>query len=510
MMRLQYVLAMILAVTCAVGVNAQETTTGSIAGRVTDAQNLPIPGATVTVISPQGNRTFTTDTEGRFFAPFLTPGQYEVKVELSGFNPVDRPGIDVRSGQRVDLTLPLQVQTVTESVQVKAESPVIDTTSTTIGATLDADLLSRVPVGRRFSDALYLAPGVSSGGQVGQANPSIAGGSGLENAYVVDGVNITNGAYGALGSYSIVFGSLGNGLPFDFIQQAQVKTGGYQAEFGQASGGVVNVITKSGTNRLAGSVFGYFRPDGLESSYDQVQTTNGTVNITGTRQEDVGGEFGAPIVPNKLFVFAAVDPESTRTSYIAPNGFPLQSLGSVPQDRHITPYAAKATWQMNSQQRLDVSFFGDPAHGDVGPQRYTALLNPDTAAFSRLDKYGGNNQTAEVRRRDRKEMAGRGIVRARRERSRRSAVRGSMGRHRYDGDSASAIRRAWFLRGRKRQHELSVRREGDLRDDRPSDPLRSAGGAPGLREHVQPNRADLHAAEWRSDRHRRRDPHPAG
>jgi outer membrane receptor protein involved in Fe transport len=393
MMRLQYVLTMILAMTCAIGVSAQETTTGSIAGRVTDAQNLPIPGATVTVISPQGDRTFTTDSDGRFFAPFLTPGQYEVKVELSGFNSIDRLGIIVRLGQRVDLTLPLQVQSVTESVQVKAESPVIDTTSTTTGATLDAELLSRVPVGRRFSDALYLAPGVSSGGQAGTANPSIAGGSGLENAYVVDGVNITNGAYGALGSYSIFFKSLGNGIPFDFIQEAQVKTGGYQAEFGQASGGVVNVITKSGTNRFAGSVFAYYRPDGLESSYDQVQTTNGTVNITGTRQDDFGGEFGGPIVPNKLFVFGAIDPEQSRVNYIAPDGFPLQSLGSVPQDRHITPYAAKATWQMNAQQRLDVSFFGDPAHGDLGPQRYTAMLNPDTSAFSTLDQYGGNNQT---------------------------------------------------------------------------------------------------------------------
>ena len=74
---------------------------------------------------------------------------------------------------------------------------------------------------------------------------------------MVDGVNITNGGYGALGSHSIVFGSPGNGLPFDFIKEAQVMTGGYQAEYGQASGGVVNVITKSGTNQLRGSLFGY-------------------------------------------------------------------------------------------------------------------------------------------------------------------------------------------------------------------------------------------------------------
>jgi hypothetical protein len=387
-----YALPLLLVLTAA-AVTAQETTTGSIAGRITDAQGLAVPGATVTIVSPQGNHTLTTDSDGRFLAPFLTPGQYEVKVELAGFGPVDRQNIQVRVGQRVDLALPMQVAGLSEAVEVKGAPPVIDTSSTTVGATLDSELLSRVPVGRRFSDALYLAPGVSSGGQVGQANPSIAGGSGLENSYVVDGVNITNGGYGALGSYSIVFGSLGNGLPFDFIKEAQVKTGGYQAEFGQASGGVVNVITKSGTNQLQGSLFGYYRPEGLESSYKQVQTTNGTVNVTGTREGDFGAEVGGPIVQSKAFFFAAIDPQTNRTFYVAPDGFPLQGLGSVPQDRRITPYAAKATWQATPTQRIDASFFGDPAHGDNGPQRYTALLNPDTAAFSSLDKYGGNNQS---------------------------------------------------------------------------------------------------------------------
>ena len=321
---------MILAVTCAVRVSAQESTTGSIAGRVIDAQNLPIPGATVTIISPQGDRTFITDSAGRFFAPFLTPGQYEVKVELSGFNSADRPGIAVSVGQRVDLTLALQVQSVTESVQVKAETPLIDTTSTTTGATLDSDLLSRVPVGRRFSDALYLAPGVSSrrtGLEPRTRRSPEAAASRTPTSSTASTSPMAPTARSE--SYSIIFGSLGNGIPFDFIQQAQVKTGGYQAEFGQASGGVVNVITKSGTNRFAGSVFAYYRPEGLESSYDQVQTTNGTVNITGTRQDDFGGVFGGPVVPNKLFVFGAIDPEQSRVDYVAPNGFPLQSLGSV-------------------------------------------------------------------------------------------------------------------------------------------------------------------------------------
>ena len=228
------VLAAVCALLTAALAGAQETTTGSIAGRVVDAQGLAVPGATVTVTTPQGPRTFTTDSDGAFFAPFLTPGMYEVKVELQGFRTLDRQNIEVRLGQRVELSLPLQVGSLTESVTVSGAAPVVDRSSTTTGAVLNSDLLQRIPVGRRFSDTLYIAPGVSSGGQVGEANPSMSGGSGLENLYVVDGVNITNAGYGALGSYSIVFGSLGNGVPFDFIKETQVKTGGYEAEFGRS------------------------------------------------------------------------------------------------------------------------------------------------------------------------------------------------------------------------------------------------------------------------------------
>jgi outer membrane receptor protein involved in Fe transport/uncharacterized membrane protein YbhN (UPF0104 family) len=371
---------------------AQETTTGSIAGRVVDQQNLAVPGATVTVISPQGPRTFVTDSDGQFFAPYLPPGTYDVRVELASFKPVDRKQIEVRLGQRVELTIPLELGAVTEAVVVEGRTPLIDTSKTVIGANLDSDLLNTIPVGRRFSDALYIAPGVSSSGQAGNANPAIAGGSGLDNHYVVDDLNVTNTAYGALGSYSIIFGSLGNGVPFDFVEEAQVKTGGYGAEFGEATGGVVNVVTKSGTNQLRGSLFGYTRPDQLESSYKQVETVNGTVNPTGTRSSDVGFQVGGRLIPNKLFFFGALDPQWERTTFVAPDNFPLASLGEVARDRHIETYAAKGTYQPATGHRIDVSFFGDPASGDNGPQRYTALLRTDTAGFSRLDQYGGHNQ----------------------------------------------------------------------------------------------------------------------
>src|SRR5262245_32538709 len=120
---------------------AQETTTGSIAGRVVDQQNLAVPGATVTVVSPQGPKTFTTDDDGRFYAPFLTPGSYEIKVDMQGFTPVDRKNVDVRLGQRVDLTLSLQLGGLTEAVTVSQPTPVVDVSKTTVSTTFDSELL---------------------------------------------------------------------------------------------------------------------------------------------------------------------------------------------------------------------------------------------------------------------------------------------------------------------------------------------------------------------------------
>ena len=376
----------------AASVGAAQETTGTVTGRVTDAQNLPIPGATVTVTGPQGSKTAVSDADGRYAVPFLTPGTYGVKAELQGFRTFERTGIAVPLGQSVAVPVTLTMGALSEVVQVTAAPPIIDATSTTSGASISSDLLQQIPVGRTFSDTLYLAPGVSTGGSVGAANPSIAGGSGLDNQYVIDGVNVTNQGYGAIGSYSIVFGSLGNATPFDFLQEVQVKTGGYDAEFGQATGGLVNVVTKSGTNQLKGTVFGYGRPSGLEAAWTQYQSTNGSVQTESARSADGGVEGGGPIVKDHLFFFGAFDPSKTVTSYQAPAGFPLLGLGTVDQIRHSQTYAAKATWSLGPSQRIDASFFGDPSTGDNGPQRPSALLVTDTASFSSLT-YGGHNQT---------------------------------------------------------------------------------------------------------------------
>ncbi|MFB3855436.1 MAG: carboxypeptidase regulatory-like domain-containing protein [Vicinamibacterales bacterium] len=378
---------------------AQEATTGTITGKVVDAQGLPVPGATVIVISPQGSLAFVTDEEGRFFAPFLRPGVHTVRVELQGFNPASVENVSVRLGQRVTIPdITLRVAGLAEQVEVTGTTPTLDTTTAAVGANLDSDFLSRLPTQRQMSDVVYLAPGVSTSGGAGIANPSIAGASGLENQYVIDGVNVSNTGYGGVGSYSIIFGSLGSGVPFDFIKEVQVKTGGYEAEFGQATGGVVQAVTKSGGNTFSGAGFGFWQPEQFEGEYREVVLPNATradeaVNITETFLSDAGFTLGGPIKHDRLFFFGALNGQWNRASLLAPLDFPLRDVGPIDRDRWTASYSGKLTYQVTGAHRFDFSAFGDPSHGQTGMQRRSALLGQTlNSRESELD-YGGHNQT---------------------------------------------------------------------------------------------------------------------
>jgi hypothetical protein len=392
-MRRQLIWALVMVLSALGAASAQETTTGSITGEVVDVQGAPVPGATITISSNQGTKAFVTDTNGRFYAPFLTPAVYAVRAELTGFSPVEQKNVHVRVGQRIDLTgLTLKVGGLEEVVEVVGTAPTIDTSSTTAGAVLESEALRRIPVGRNFTDTLYLVAGVSDSGRVGMSNPSVSGATGLENNYVVDGVNITNTGYGAVGSYSIMHGSLGSGVTTDFIKETQVKTAGFEAEYGQSTGGVVNVVTQSGTNDLHGSLFGYFRPSALEGDWTRLDTPDGTVNTTATDNSDFGVTLGGPLVKNRLFVFGAFNPQFQTRTFVAPSSSPAAGLGEVDRKRRILSYAGKLTWQVSSNHRFDVSAFGDPARGENGPQRPGNLRTQGSEAFSALSSYGGHNQ----------------------------------------------------------------------------------------------------------------------
>ena len=284
-------------------VQAQETT-GAIIGTVTSADGQPLPGATLQLADQEKGfeRTAVSAADGRYKLVALQPARYELTAAVPGFQTVKRP-IRVELGRTVTNDIEMTLGAVTETIEVTGEAPQVDVTSNVSGMTVNTDQLSgTVPIGREASQVVLLAPGTmqgdsafndaSSGYTPGQNLASMGGASVAENAYQVNGLNITNFRNG-LGSTLV---------PFEFVQELQIKTGGYEAEYGRATGGVVNMVTKSGTNSFHGSASVYFRPESLQ---EQQPNTYRSYNQDETIQEtEANISVGGPIVKDHLFFFA--------------------------------------------------------------------------------------------------------------------------------------------------------------------------------------------------------------
>ena len=374
--------------------SGQEATSGAIEGTVLDAQGAPLPGVTVILTSDQGTKTVTTDATGSFRFAYLPAATYSVRASLQGFNTVERQNLSVSLGARVRVEITLTAG-VSEQVEVVGTAPVVDIASTTTGATISSELMSSIPLGRSFSNTLGLAPGVVASG-IDQANPSISGASGLENIYVIDGVNINNTGYGSAGSYSIIFGSLGTGVNYDYIKEVQIKTGGYEPEYGEALGGYVNLVTKTGGNEFKSSGWGYFQGSGLEANRVRSDRAVAATDITGFQTQDYGAELSGPIMRDKVFFYGTFDPTfTTRTIRTARAITEAQGIDhTLDTDRTIWNYAGNIKWFASPKHTFSVSAFGDPSTGDMGAQRADAATVTDPQSrFSEI-KFGGNNVTA--------------------------------------------------------------------------------------------------------------------
>ena len=239
---------------------AQTSGLGNISGTITDATGAVVAGSAVMVINTETgvSRSFTTSSAGYFEATFLQPGHYEVIAGGGSFSKVDRKGLVVTVGETLTLDLALPAGSVTTDVVVNAESPLLDTQKTEVSQTFDQQLISNLPVNTRNWSAFVLnTPNVTPDG--GSGLVSFHGISGLYNQNYVDGSN----------NNQILFSEArgrASGAPYvysiDSIKEFQAETSNYSVEFGQAAGGQVNAITKSGTNTLHGDLFYYLRyPD---------------------------------------------------------------------------------------------------------------------------------------------------------------------------------------------------------------------------------------------------------
>jgi Carboxypeptidase regulatory-like domain len=276
-----------------------QITTGVIQGTVTDATGAVLAGVTVDVKNIDTNITQsrTTDAEGRFVVLQLTTGNYTVTFKLQGFSTVVRDGIVLTVGQTVNLTPQLSVSNVQEIVTVTG-TPIIETTRSGVASTLDEKVVGTLPIlGRKFEDFLTLTPGVAVVQGPDGDEISFAGQRGIFNNVSLDGGDYNNGFFGeqAGGQRAPI------DITLDAVKEFQVIATGAPAEFGRTAGGVVNVITKSGTNNVRGTLFHFQRMEALTGDL-----SDGT-KLEDFHREQFGGTIGGPIQRDRAFYFGAVE-----------------------------------------------------------------------------------------------------------------------------------------------------------------------------------------------------------
>ena len=277
-----------------------QITTGVILGTVTDATGAVLPGVTVEARHTGTNfsRTTVTDGDGRYILLQLPSGPYSVTFTLSGFATLVHENVPLSVGQSVTLPVSMPVSKVTETVTVRSAPSVVESTRTAAATTLNALTVEHTPnLGRKFEDLLTLTPGVSIVQGPDGDEITFAGQRGIFNNISLDGGDYNNGFFGeqAGGQRAAV------DITLEAIKEFQVIATGAPAEFGRTAGGVVNVVTKSGTNERHGSLFHFQRLEALTG-----QLSDGS-DLEDFHREQWGGTFGGPLKTDKAFIFAALE-----------------------------------------------------------------------------------------------------------------------------------------------------------------------------------------------------------
>jgi hypothetical protein len=288
--------------------------TAEIAGKVTDEQGAVLPGVAIVVTNEETGvfRDLVSGPAGTYFASQLVPGRYKIAAKLQGFQTTERTNLIVQVGKTLTINLSLTVGGLEETVHVTAESPLVDTTSAKVGGNIGTAELSELPaMNRNYFATVALLPGVqfSPSNQMGNDTIVAAGQSTQGNNVSVDGGYNGDDALGTSSGAQVR-------TPLEAIQEFQVITSMYDAEWGRASGAIVNAVTKAGTNQFKGVIFGELAADSLTAPDYFVRTQN-LEKPTSVRR-DWGGVLGGPIVKNKAHFFVSLErqvdnPNRTRT-----------------------------------------------------------------------------------------------------------------------------------------------------------------------------------------------------
>jgi hypothetical protein len=354
-------------------------TTGSLVGRAADESGGVLPGVAVEARSPslQGARAVVTDGSGRYRITLLPPGQYSVVFTLPGFQTETKSGVTVSLGNETALDAVLR-PSATAQVLVTGEAPVVDTGSTSLGTNLTSRAVETLPTGRNYSSVVQVVPGVSSDADPKneqQSTITVYGSSGAENAFYIDGVNTTG----------VEYGFQGKELNYEFIQEINVKTGGYEAEFGRSTGAIINVITKSGSNQFHGDAFGYLDEKGLRASPKPVVSTGGTVE--GFRKEDYGADLGGYFWKDRIWFFGAYD----RVHNTTDNAFGDLKSQSV-STRNLG--SGKLTFRLSDSHSVVATVFQDPTTDSGAINDANHALNGDPLTYEGRQDLGGRDYAA--------------------------------------------------------------------------------------------------------------------
>lgn len=348
----------------------QSVTSATLSGRIEDARGAFVSGASVTAVNleTQQQLNTTTDDEGRYRFPYLRTGTYDLKIDAAGFSSVTKQ-LTVSIGQALDLPIKLDVAGVSAQVNIGTDIPAVETVRTQITETIRPREINELPLnGRNYLDLALLIPGVSptntgSNQRFAETSAvpgqgiSIAGQRNLYNSFIVDGVSANDDAADLTGTY----------YSEEVIDQFQVVTSGGIAEFGRASGGVVNILTKSGTNDLRGSLYGYFRNQRFDARNPLAPTKD---LLT---QAQYGGTIGGPLRRERTFFFSNF--EQTRRNYsavltISPAAVnsinsrlravnyqgPLVSTGVVPASFDATNFFTRIDHSINQRNQLSARY----------------------------------------------------------------------------------------------------------------------------------------------------------
>ncbi len=386
--RFSLALSVCLLLLAPVAVFAQ--TTGTVDGTVTDQSGAPLPGVTVELTGPnlQGMRTAVTSADGRYRFPSVPPGPYKVVASLSGFGRVQK-NATVTLGSTASVAMQLSLSTTAE-VTVTGEAPLVDVTSTTQGSNYSAAVMSKLPIGRNYAQIVFTQPGVQAdfGETQGRSLAiSIYGATSSENLFLIDGVNTTN----------VIKGFQGKDINTEFIQEVEVKTGGYQAEYGRNTGGVINVITKSGGNDFHGGVFGYYNNTGMRADLKNGDIANyDTPNFSETGDQQInnfvyskdalqewGADLGGFVLKDRIWFFGAYDRVHINRTVQTLDVDNTVTLGhEFPQTLVQNKYSGKLTFNILQGTSIVGSVFSD-SQTQLGVINVPTNLNPITYAGRR-------------------------------------------------------------------------------------------------------------------------------